>query len=186
MTRHLGADVVAALVDGELADDERERALAHLAGCAPCRAEVDAQRRFKARLRTLGPAGPAPDRELLDRLLALGPVPPAPEPHPQLADRLRGTGATGSGTAASAARVARPRAPGAGSRPIGVRRRALARTAVGGAALAAGVGAVLYVGGRPAPGPAPVDPRSDVLLVDHAGTAGELVVGVPVGRAPRR
>lgn len=163
MTRHLDADVVAALVDGELADDERERALVHLADCPPCRAEVDAQRRFKARLRTLGPAGPAPDRQLVDRLLALGPVPPAPAPPPDLADRLR--------------------APGRGPER---RRRRLARTAVGAAAVAAGIGAVLAVGGRPAPGPAPVDPRSDVLLVDHAGTAGELVVGVPVGRVPGR
>lgn len=186
MTRHLGADVVAALVDGELADDERERALAHLAACAPCRTEVDAQRRFKARLRTLGPAAPAPDRQLLDRLLALGPAPPAPEPDLQLGDRLRALGRSGGvGPARRASGGQRVQAPSAGGRPVRVR-RVLSRTAMGSAALVAGVGAVLYAGGRPAPGPAPVDPRSEVLLVDHAATVGELVVGVPTGGAPGR
>lgn len=42
-----------ALVDGELGHEERERALRHLAGCAACRAEADALRRLKARLRGL-------------------------------------------------------------------------------------------------------------------------------------
>jgi len=43
-------DVAAALVDGELDHAARERAHRHLAHCGPCRAEVDAQRRLKARL----------------------------------------------------------------------------------------------------------------------------------------
>lgn len=43
-------DLVAALVDNELGHDERDRALSHIMGCAPCRAEVDAQRRLKALL----------------------------------------------------------------------------------------------------------------------------------------
>src|SRR5674536_74046 len=46
---HLG-DLAAAVVDGELGHDARDRALAHLAGCLPCRADVDAQRQIKARL----------------------------------------------------------------------------------------------------------------------------------------
>ncbi|WP_395111011.1 zf-HC2 domain-containing protein [Actinomadura sp. SCN-SB] len=43
-----------ALVDGELGHDERDRALAHLAGCARCRSEADMLRRLKRRLRGLG------------------------------------------------------------------------------------------------------------------------------------
>lgn len=43
-------DLAAALVDNELGHDERDRALAHIMGCGPCRAEVDAQRRLKALL----------------------------------------------------------------------------------------------------------------------------------------
>ncbi|WP_328927494.1 zf-HC2 domain-containing protein [Streptomyces sp. NBC_00190] len=44
--QHLG-DRLAALVDGELTHDVRERVLAHLATCAKCKAEADAQRRLK-------------------------------------------------------------------------------------------------------------------------------------------
>ncbi|WP_329379572.1 zf-HC2 domain-containing protein [Streptomyces sp. NBC_01351] len=45
--QHLG-DRLAALVDGELNHDARERVLAHLATCAKCKAEADAQRRLKS------------------------------------------------------------------------------------------------------------------------------------------
>ncbi|MFI1969225.1 anti-sigma factor family protein [Streptomyces cinnamoneus] len=44
--QHLG-DRLAALVDGELGHDARERVLAHLATCGKCKAEADAQRRIK-------------------------------------------------------------------------------------------------------------------------------------------
>lgn len=44
--QHLG-DRLAALVDGELKHDARERVLAHLATCPKCKAEADAQRRLK-------------------------------------------------------------------------------------------------------------------------------------------
>ncbi|MGW1071304.1 anti-sigma factor family protein [Streptomyces sp. NPDC002537] len=44
---HLG-DRLAALVDGELGHDSRERVLAHLATCWKCKAEADAQRRLKS------------------------------------------------------------------------------------------------------------------------------------------
>ncbi len=40
---HLG-DRISALVDSALADDARDRALVHIAGCAQCRAELDAAR----------------------------------------------------------------------------------------------------------------------------------------------
>ncbi|MEU1279897.1 zf-HC2 domain-containing protein [Streptomyces sp. NPDC005805] len=44
--QHLG-DRLAALVDGELKHDARDRVLAHLATCPRCKAEADAQRRLK-------------------------------------------------------------------------------------------------------------------------------------------
>ena len=75
-------DVVAALVDGELDHAARERAHRHLAHCARCRTEVDAQRRLKARLSIMG-HDPAPSAALTARLVALrtaGPVVPTAIP----------------------------------------------------------------------------------------------------------
>ncbi|HEV7754439.1 MAG TPA: zf-HC2 domain-containing protein [Mycobacteriales bacterium] len=65
---HLGG-LVAAVADGALDHAARERALAHLARCDDCRAEVEAQRRLKARLARL--AGPEVPPSLADRLLRL-------------------------------------------------------------------------------------------------------------------
>jgi anti-sigma factor RsiW len=63
---HLAVEAVVAHVDGELAPVPRDRANAHLAGCAECRAAVAEQRRAKATL-TVAP-GPAPSNDLLARL----------------------------------------------------------------------------------------------------------------------
>ena len=161
MSGHLGGQL-AALVDGELGHADRERALRHLAHCETCRAEVDAARRFKARLRELAGNGPAPQPELADRLLALGraagpiPVPPPlPVPRATTGPRSRTD----------------PGGPG--------RRRRLPRTAVGGAVLALGLGAVLALGGSPRPSRTPVDPTSDVFLDEHALHAAELPLSDP-------
>jgi hypothetical protein len=76
---HLGHRL-SALVDGELGDVDRDRALAHLAGCAACRAEAAALRELKGQLRGLMET--AADAALTDRLIDLaapgGPVPPRP------------------------------------------------------------------------------------------------------------
>ncbi|MEV4438024.1 zf-HC2 domain-containing protein [Streptomyces sp. NPDC049577] len=65
---HLG-DRLAALVDGELGHDSRERVLAHLATCWKCKAEADAQRRLK---NVFAEAAPPPLSEsLLARLQGL-------------------------------------------------------------------------------------------------------------------
>ncbi len=56
--QHLG-DRLAALVDGELGHDARERVLAHLATCAKCKAEADAQRRLKSVFAETAPPGPS-------------------------------------------------------------------------------------------------------------------------------
>ncbi|MEZ3177679.1 zf-HC2 domain-containing protein [Streptomyces pimonensis] len=66
--QHLG-DRLSALVDGELGHDARERVLAHVATCAKCRAEVDAQRRLKDVFAQAAP--PPPSENLLARLQGL-------------------------------------------------------------------------------------------------------------------
>lgn len=66
--QHLG-DRLAALVDGELSHDVRERVLSHLATCAKCKAEADAQRRLKNVFSTTAP--PPPSEGLLARLQGL-------------------------------------------------------------------------------------------------------------------
>ncbi|MFF9848813.1 anti-sigma factor family protein [Streptomyces litmocidini] len=65
---HLG-DRLAALVDGELGHDARERVLAHLATCARCKAEADAQRRLKSVFASAAP--PPPSEGFLARLQGL-------------------------------------------------------------------------------------------------------------------
>ncbi|MGW3622806.1 anti-sigma factor family protein [Streptomyces sp. NPDC000880] len=66
--QHLG-DRLAALVDGELKHDARDRVLAHLATCPKCKAEADAQRRLKNVFAHTAP--PLPSEGLLARLQGL-------------------------------------------------------------------------------------------------------------------
>ncbi|MGW1958490.1 anti-sigma factor family protein [Streptomyces sp. NPDC001920] len=66
--QHLG-DRLSALVDGELGHESRERVLAHLATCARCKAEVDAQRRLKNVFAEAAP--PPPSESFLARLQGL-------------------------------------------------------------------------------------------------------------------
>ncbi|MFF1377356.1 anti-sigma factor family protein [Streptomyces sp. NPDC058308] len=66
--QHLG-DRLAALVDGELGHDARERVLAHLATCPMCKTEADAQRRLKNVFAQAAP--PPPSESFLARLQGL-------------------------------------------------------------------------------------------------------------------
>ncbi|MFD7713125.1 anti-sigma factor family protein [Streptomyces sp. NPDC059785] len=66
--QHLG-DRLSALVDGELGHESRERVLAHLATCAKCKAEADAQRRLKNVFAEVAP--PPPSASFLARLQEL-------------------------------------------------------------------------------------------------------------------
>ncbi|MEV6735689.1 zf-HC2 domain-containing protein [Streptomyces sp. NPDC051104] len=66
--QHLG-DRLSALVDGELGHEMRERVLAHLATCAKCKAEADAQRRLKSVFAEAAP--PPPSESFLARLQGL-------------------------------------------------------------------------------------------------------------------
>lgn len=89
---HLG-DRLAALVDGELGHDSRERVLAHLATCARCKAEADAQRTLKSVFASAAP--PPPSEGFLARLQGLpgGPGDPgAPGGPSGPLEQLLGTG----------------------------------------------------------------------------------------------
>jgi anti-sigma factor RsiW len=66
---HLGHRL-SALIDGELSHPQRERVLAHLAKCEPCRREAAALRVLKQRMHALGEA--TANTALTDRLVALG------------------------------------------------------------------------------------------------------------------
>src|SRR5262245_53058156 len=80
---HLGARI-SALVDGELGHAARDRALAHIAHCSRCRAELDAERSVKDR--TTRAFAPPPSAELLASLLSLAepgePLRPMPRSMP--------------------------------------------------------------------------------------------------------
>lgn len=145
MSAHLGP-AVTALIDGELDHTRREEVLAHLAHCAPCRAEVDALRRFKAALRGAAVAPAVPDDLALRLLAATAPLAALP---------VRSAGHRRLRPA-----VAHPR---------------WRRTAVSGAVVALGLGGALSLAGPPPRGPvAPVDPTSARFMLDHATTSNEV------------
>jgi len=97
---HLG-ERVSALIDGELGHSERERALAHLTFCADCRAEVDALRALKARLRAMESPGMPVDLTMaLLRMSGPGdPLPPRLRPLPGMYGSTGLNGLNGSGRA---------------------------------------------------------------------------------------
>jgi anti-sigma factor RsiW len=178
---HLG-ERISALVDGELDHDERDRALAHLATCGQCRAEADAQRRLKQRLRSLGDTAPAAG--LLTRLYAMGepggPIPPRARPMP---------GAV-KPAVTSRPRAQRPSGGRLGGRPVdnrptgrsgaGLGRRLpKARYLALGAATVAvlGVGTAGFVAGAdPAQQLPRVGPALEQFAVEHALTSGDVPV----------
>jgi len=143
MKRHLG-ERLSALIDGELTDTQRERVLAHLAGCEDCRREAAALRLLKRRMHTLGDA--AAGDALTWRLLALRPAGGQGRP-PRRAHR-----------------------PGARRRRHAW---SLAAAGVATAGLGL-TGAVFLAGNdEPPPGPKVV-PAVDVFMVQHAITTGQV------------
>ncbi|CAM5470573.1 Zf-HC2 domain-containing protein OS=Streptomyces alboniger OX=132473 GN=CP975_23340 PE=4 SV=1 [Streptomyces alboniger] len=98
--QHLG-DRLAALVDGELGHDARERVLAHLATCPMCKTEADAQRRLKNVFAQVAP--PPPSESFLARLQGL----PAGGTEPPDGPRPPGDG-EGFATGSSSAGLPRP------------------------------------------------------------------------------
>ena len=156
MSAHLGV-AVTALVDGELSHARREEVLAHLLHCAPCRAEADEVRRYKAAVRQTE-APPVPF-DLTARLLAAT-VDIPQQQQPVQVRRLQPQRVV----------LPTPRAPRRTARRTVVRRSATA-----GALVVLGLGGALVVSGPPPRGPlAPVDPTSSRFMIDHATTTGEI------------
>lgn len=154
MTRHLG-DLAAALVDGELGHDARDRALAHLAGCDECRAEVAGQRRLKARIARLAEIGAALPVSLGSRLDAL-----AGERAALAGERaaLAGTGAL-AGTAGFA---------GTAGRPVSM------RVAVAGVTGALTLGGLAFLAGGDNANGRPVRPAVNQFVYQHVATVNPL------------
>ena len=65
---HLGPRL-AALVDGELSHDDRDRALAHIAGCVQCRTLVESERTLKGQFDSM--AMPEPSARLMAALFQI-------------------------------------------------------------------------------------------------------------------
>lgn len=65
---HLGPRL-ASLVDGELSHDDRDRALAHIAGCVQCRTLVESERTLKGQLGAM--AMPEPSARLMAALFQI-------------------------------------------------------------------------------------------------------------------
>ncbi len=107
------AEQRSALVDGALADADRERVLAHLVVCVACRAEVAELRRLRRLLSDNTESDAAPSHDLADRLVAIAgsdarePLLAAPFRHTaarslrrrrhRAAQALAGVGAVGAG-----------------------------------------------------------------------------------------
>ncbi len=86
---HLTSDAVVAFVDDELARRPHERAVAHVASCPQCTAEVVAQRQARSALRTAG--CPALPSSLMSALRAIPLDTDLPEPPAGLAVADDGT-----------------------------------------------------------------------------------------------
>ena len=189
---HLG-DRIAALVDGELGHQDRDRALAHVAHCARCRQELDEQRAVRALLARS--AAPAPSAETVEALLSLatpgGPLPPrartmpqgplVPElPPPGRFGRTGPRGSRGSRESRRAADRADSRRPGdaAARRERSARRgRLVAASALSVAGL---VLSTAFVAGGAESGGGPVAPPVAQLTVEHGRTATAVTVGDPM------
>jgi len=147
---HLGRRL-SALIDDELSHAERDRVLAHLAGCEPCRQEAAALRVLKQRMLALGEATAA--AALTDRLMALAALPGLPS-----------------------RRLAWP--DGSHHDPLGGQ---VVRWHVRGMAVVAvilfglGVPAAAFIAGgsQRVPGPS-VTPAVELFMVQHPGTAATM------------
>ncbi|MCT9932602.1 zf-HC2 domain-containing protein [Planotetraspora sp. A-T 1434] len=176
---HLG-ERVSALIDGELGHNDRERALAHLTFCADCRAEVDALRTLKSRLRSMDP--PAMPVDLTMSLLRMsepgGPLPPRMRPfpdHPAFASNGL------PGMHGIAPLDNRPRRVSGSSGPgRSTRTRRAGYVAVGVASAAVALGTMFMVGGSAAhQDPSPVVLFNQAPLVKTSPTPSHSVTPEP-------
>ena len=168
---HLG-DRIAALADGELGHRERDRALAHVAHCVTCRAELDAQRAVKAALAAA--REPDPTALTLAALHSLAdpgaPLPPRARSMPQgpVVPDLPPPGRGPFGARRD-------------SRRPGDRRLRRARVVTAGALSVAGLvlGTAFVAGGASSRPSGPVVPPVAELSVEHGRTSTSVTVGDP-------
>jgi hypothetical protein len=172
VSRCLGARV-ADLADGRLEPAEAERAFAHVAACASCRAALAAQRATSSRLAS-GEGVDAPD-DLLQRLRGIPAQPYAGPTAPTQG---------GAGMRPSGAAGARPSGRGEQSARRAARRRR-SRVAVAAAAGAAALAVAAVVGGGTsaltgavAPRPA-IAPVVDTFAVEHVMSADQMPFSGP-------
>ncbi|MFC0629129.1 anti-sigma factor family protein [Kribbella deserti] len=175
MTSQHPLDKLSAAVDGALDHETREKVLSHLVGCDACRAEVDAQRRLKARMLELDTPGPSED--LMQRLLGVPAF--ATEPREEIRPVL--TPAVSLSPQRSAFPAARtgPTRPG-GQRPARTtRRRTTVLGAAGSAAAVATLLGTAFVIGDPAREQQPplLQPPVSSFSADYAST----MTGYPFG-----
>jgi hypothetical protein len=164
---HLG-DRIAALVDGELSHDARDRTLAHLASCPECRAEAETARRSKSLLAHLDTPTPSPD--LVRSLLALAePGPPLPPTRHSFPGAGRPAALTGPARRRPAGTMSEAR------RPTGRPHRRLRFATVGAlSGFAIVVGTAFAAGGPPEERGTPLTPPVDRYRMEHAVTTGEM------------
>jgi len=164
---HLG-DRLSALVDGELSGADRDRAYAHLAGCAQCRAEAAQLRALKQKLRSLVEGAPA-EAAMTRRLISMtGPGGPLP-PRRRLLRVVPGPGRAFSGSTRPA-----PQRPGRRRRYV----------FLGTFSLLVGLGTAAFTaggGGQAVPGPR-ITPPVELYSVEHAIITGEVPFSGPSAR----
>jgi Putative zinc-finger len=153
---HLGQRL-SAFIDGELSHQQRERVLAHLANCEPCRREAAAMRMLKQRMHALGEA--TADTALTDRLIAVAGL-AGPARWGRRLPFIRRQSASG---------VPRRRWP---VRSLAVASLTLAGLGIPAAAFLAG-------GGQQDPGPS-VTPAIDVFMLQHEISTGNAPAQAPV------
>jgi anti-sigma factor RsiW len=170
-------DKLSAVVDGALDHDSRDKVLSHLVGCDTCRAEVDAQRRLKARIAAL--ESPEPPTDLMQRLMGVSSF--SPEPREEIRPVL--TPAVSLFPQRSAFPAARTGAtrPGA-PRTTRSRRRTGVLGAAGSAAAVASLLGTAFVVGDPSrqEQPPTLQPPVASFSSDHANTTSEAPFTDPV------
>ena len=177
---HLGQRI-SALVDGELGQAARDRALSHIAHCATCHAVLEQERRVKDRIAAA--AAPPASPELTARLRALAepgePMPPRDRRMPlaPLVPTLPPPGRRRTGAGGPAPRRDSRRPGSSGSARTARRARYAAVTAV--SAFTLMIGTAFMAGGAPAQPGTPVLPPAAELSVEHAATTSGLPLSDP-------
>jgi len=169
-------DKLSAVVDGALDHDSRDRVLSHLVSCDSCRAEVDAQRRLKARIAAL--ESPDPSTDLMQRLMGVSAF--SPEPREEIRPVLTPVSLFPQRSAFPAGRSGGTR-PGTLRTPRS-RRRTGVLGAAGSAAAVASLLGTAFVVGDPARSEQPpaLQPPVTSFSADHASTTSGTPFADPV------